>query len=75
MDVRKIAEVLILKKFTSDQIGQSKEVDDTIMELLDASGFFDKIITEMEFIEERIANEGKGKPKTRAEWLEYIGEV
>jgi len=75
MDTRKIAEVLIQKKFTSDQVGQSKELDDTVMELLDASGFFDKIIQEMEFIEERIVNEGKGKPRTRAEWLEYIGEV
>jgi hypothetical protein len=73
MEIKTLAAKLIERGFKSNQV-DSPEMENAVIELLSWQGFFDKLTLEMELLEERVLDEKRGKPKTRAEWLEYIGE-
>lgn len=74
MDIKKLAEKMRNAKYSSNDLDHCLVAQDYLSEML-YNSFVDKVQKAMEELEEAELDEQRGKPKTRAEWAEYVGEV
>jgi hypothetical protein len=70
--IKNIVKQLVESGYKAKQIGYNENVDQAIYEMLYAA-FIDEIYEGMENAEKKELDAQRGKPKTRAEWHEYIG--